>query len=308
MSRLDDLLAKTSRTFALSIPMLPEPTRGHVSIAYLLFRIADTFDDATLWPVSRRVAALERLCGLLDRDGGEAGAPAEWLADLPVEHAGYVELLRSVPEVLSAYRAMPAAAQAVLRRDLTRTARGMADVVRRADADGRLRLRTMRELRDYCYIVAGIVGEMLTELFLLDAPALAPAAGRLRRRSRFFGEALQLVNILKDAASDESDGRFYLPEPAPFPRAFALARSNLDRAASYVEVLQSVAAPDGLVAFTASPALLAGASLDRLSARGPGAKLTRAEVGALMDRMFEDLAAGRAVLRGRRGDRAVARP
>jgi len=57
MANLDDLLEKTSRTFALSIPMLPEPTRRHVSIAYLLFRVADTFEDASLWPRARRLAA-----------------------------------------------------------------------------------------------------------------------------------------------------------------------------------------------------------------------------------------------------------
>ncbi|MBK7863440.1 MAG: squalene/phytoene synthase family protein, partial [Archangiaceae bacterium] len=55
---LDDLLVKTSRTFALAIPMLPEPTRREVSVAYLLFRIADTFEDATTWPRAERIAAL----------------------------------------------------------------------------------------------------------------------------------------------------------------------------------------------------------------------------------------------------------
>jgi len=69
MATLDDLLEKTSRTFALSIPMLPEPTRRHVGIAYLLFRIADTFEDAALWPRDRRVAALGDLETLLRGEG-----------------------------------------------------------------------------------------------------------------------------------------------------------------------------------------------------------------------------------------------
>ncbi len=57
---LDDLLLKTSRTFALSIPLLPEPTRREVGIAYLLFRVADTLEDATLWTARRQVEQLER--------------------------------------------------------------------------------------------------------------------------------------------------------------------------------------------------------------------------------------------------------
>jgi farnesyl-diphosphate farnesyltransferase len=61
VANLDSLLEKTSRTFALSIPMLPEPTRRHVSLAYLLFRVADTFEDAARWPRDRRLAALDDL-------------------------------------------------------------------------------------------------------------------------------------------------------------------------------------------------------------------------------------------------------
>src|SRR5204862_5048117 len=94
MAQLDDLLEKTSRTFALSIPMLPEPTRRHVGISYLLFRIADTFEDAARWSRAKRLAALDELARLLETPGGEERASAHWLADPPVSHAGYLELLR----------------------------------------------------------------------------------------------------------------------------------------------------------------------------------------------------------------------
>jgi len=296
MVKLDDLLEKTSRTFALSIPMLPEPTRRHVEIAYLLFRVADTFEDAARWPREARIAALDELAELLTTRGGEHAASARWLEAIPLEHAGYLELLRETPAVLEAYWEMPAGARSALAADLLRTVSGMAGFVRRGDARGNLRLATARELRDYCYVVAGIVGEMLTELFLVDHPALAPVAGRLRRRSRFFGEGLQLVNILKDAASDATEGRIYLPDNLDRPAVFARARRDIDHAAEYVRTLGRAGAPEGLIAFTGSPAILARASLDRIESAGPGAKLTRPEVAALMERMFEDLAAGRDVI------------
>ena len=57
-------------------------------------------------------------------------------------------------------------------------------------------------------------------------------------RSRFFGEALQLVNILKDASSDATEGRIYLPPGVDRARVFALARRDLDTAAAYVGTLQ----------------------------------------------------------------------
>jgi farnesyl-diphosphate farnesyltransferase len=307
MASLDDLLAKTSRTFALSIPMLPEPTRRHVGVAYLLFRIADTFEDAALWGRERRVGALHDLGVLLERPGSESEAAARWLDDIPIEHAGYVELLRETPFVMSEYWSMPEAAREALRRDLLRTVRGMADVVRRGDARGNLRLADLRDLRYYCYVVAGIVGEMLTELFLIDSPALDRVAARLRRRSRFFGEGLQLVNILKDSAVDATEGRTYLPAAVDRAVVFALARADLNRAAEYVTTFQSAGAPDGFVAFTGSPAILARASLDRLDAKGPGAKITRDEVASLMERMFEDLGAGRPVIGVQDGRRTTAR-
>ena len=187
---------------------------------------------------------------------------------------------------------MPDAAREALRRDLSRTIAGMQDVVGRGDERGNLRLGSVRELRDYCYVVAGIVGEMLTELFLIDRPELAPVAGALRRRSRFFGEGLQLVNILKDCASDATEGRVYLPAGVDRRIVFDLARGDLERAAEYVAALQDSGAPEGFVAFTASPAILARASLDRLEERGPGSKIGRDEVAALMEKMFEDIGAG----------------
>ena len=62
---LVDLLEKTSRTFALSIPPLPEPTRREVTVAYLLFRIADTFEDAAPMAPEVRIRALRDFKGLV---------------------------------------------------------------------------------------------------------------------------------------------------------------------------------------------------------------------------------------------------
>src|SRR4029453_9715010 len=105
MPNLDDLLVKTSRTFALTIPLLPEPTRREVTIAYLLFRIGDTFEDASHWPRQRRIDALERFPSLLESEpiAAECGAPARWGAAEASENQGYVELLAEMPAVLAAF-------------------------------------------------------------------------------------------------------------------------------------------------------------------------------------------------------------
>lgn len=293
MADLYDLLEKTSRTFALSIPLLPEPTRGRVATTYLLFRIADTFEDAALWPRDRRIEALAEFARLLERPADAAPSAERWAADPPVAHDGYVELVREIPFVLDDYRAMPEPVRTILRRHLLRTARGMADVVRRSGGDGDLRLRSIADLRGYCYIVAGIVGEMLSELYVHDWPALSPSASYLLRRAPFFGEGLQLVNILKDAASDLTEGRSYVPAGADRGAVFALARADLDYARQYVAALERRAAPEGLIAFNALPVLLAQASLDRVEERGPSAKLTRPEVFDVVEKMNAALSEGR---------------
>ena len=286
MADLADLLEKTSRTFALSIPVLPEPTRREVMIAYLLFRIADTFEDAAHWEPDARIAALAEFSGLLREYSRERAETLsrEWVAKRVAHHAGYQELMAEVPFVLDAFFALSPGAIAPIRHHVIRSADGMASIVART-RDGALTLHSVRELQDYCYIVAGIVGEMLSELFLLDRPVLSPIASRLRERAATFGEALQLVNILKDSAVDAEEGRRYLPAEVPKTEVFALARKDLGVAGEYIRALQSVSAPRGLIEFTALPVQLAWAALERVEKHGPGSKVSRPEVFLITQRL-----------------------
>jgi farnesyl-diphosphate farnesyltransferase len=297
--RVHDLLVKTSRTFALAIPVLALPTLREVTVAYLLFRIADTFEDASQeWPEERQLWALERFAELLRRPGREAAASlaAECLEPPPTRHPGYLELLADIPLVMEAFAVLSAEARGIVRRHTLRTTEGMAGFVRRTGDDGVLRLESVDDLRGYCYVVAGIVGEMLTDLFLLAGPELTPMAETLRRRAALFGEGLQLVNILKDSTSDAGEGRNYVPAGIPREAIFELARADLDAAAEYCLAIQQAGGPVGILRFTALPVALAWATLDRVEAKGPGAKLTRPEVFLIQKRMNRAIAAGEPVL------------
>lgn len=293
---LDDLLQKTSRTFALAIPLLPEPTRTEVGLAYLLFRVADTYEDAVKWSPAQRIDALERFVELFETPALQE-RHARALVELsrtspPLEHAGYLELLATLPELLQATNALRPGARAILERHTVRTAEGMSQVVSRADAAGNLRLTTKQDLKDYCYLVAGIVGELLTELFVLDTPSLERELGELRETMLAFGEGLQLVNILKDAASDATEGRVFLPEGLSLPDAFAMARADLARGDRYVRALQRGGAPRGYLAFTGLSLVLAWKALDVLEHAGSGAKVSRDDVGALFGKLEQALEGG----------------
>jgi farnesyl-diphosphate farnesyltransferase len=296
MADLDDLLAKTSRTFALSIPLLPEPTRREVTVAYLLFRIADTFEDATRWSPARRMMALGELGDLLagaPRPEAAAGLAERWLADPPGEqHEGYLELVRETPFVLRELWELAPGSQAAIRHHLRRTIDGMARFVARAQGRERLQLRSLDDLTEYCYVVAGIVGELLTELYLLGCRELQRVADTLRQRARSFGEGLQLVNILKDSAADAREGRSFLPLTVDRAEVFRRARQDLEAAAEYTVALQHAGAPRGMVAFNALPVLLARATLDRVEEAGPGAKVPRPQVFEILAEMERALEAG----------------
>ena len=104
MTDVDDLLQKTSRTFALTIPLLPRRRAHEVGLAYLLFRIIDTFEDATRWPpdaAHRGHPATSCRCWRRPTRRRRTASPTAACADPPVDHAGYLELLREIPFVLS---------------------------------------------------------------------------------------------------------------------------------------------------------------------------------------------------------------
>lgn len=298
MAKLLDLLEKTSRTFALSIPLLPEPTRREVTIAYLLFRIADTFEDATDWPRERRIMALEEFCGLLENSDPAAARriTSSWARDVPVQHIGYLELLGETPFVIDSFREMNPESRSIVHDHTVRTAKGMAGIVSRTDDDGVLRLESLQDVRDYCYVVAGIVGEMLTELFLVGRAKLNNLGPELRDRAARFGEGLQLVNILKDSATDESEGRVYVPPQVSRGELFKLAHQDLEAASEYTLALQGAGAEHGLVAFNALPVRLAWATLAKVEAEGPGSKISRQTVWEIVAGMQRALSEGRPAL------------
>ena len=292
--RLDELLERSSRTFALTIPLLPEPTRLEVTLAYLLFRVADTLEDATAWGSETKLAELERFARCVEgRDEGDGAAlAASWLARPPLVHAGYLELLGELPFVLRATRTLRPTAWAIVSRHTARTTRGMAAFVARED-DGAVRVRDLVDLRAYCYTVAGIVGEMLTELFLLGWSQLGAIASELRADASAFGEGLQLVNILKDSDADALEGRRFLPAGADREGIATMAAAGLDAASRYCARLEAAGAERGLLASTALPVVLARATLDVLQRLGPGAKLGRVQVAALVARLQGAIAMGR---------------
>src|SRR5258707_4973843 len=168
----DELMARTSRTFALAVPLLPHKTRRAVSLSYLLFRTADTLEDADVWDRDTRLEGLADFVALLQRvDQSQAKSLSrKWLDLRPTSHDGYLALIDALPIVLAELSALEPAVQSIVKTHAIRTAQGMASFIRRADHRGSLALTDLPDLMAYCYVVAGIVGELFTAGFLHDAP------------------------------------------------------------------------------------------------------------------------------------------
>lgn len=275
---VDGLLQETSRTFALAVPLLGAPTRRAVGLAYLLFRSADTLEDASTWSAAERRAALETFAEMLAARRYDREVVDGWLARGVTSHAGYARLLRQFPELMAEIDALPTAE--ILRRHGRRMALGMRDMIEPSERG----LANVEELRAYCYIVAGIVGELLTELFVHDAPGVARVEADLHAHERAFGEGLQLVNILKDEVDDRAEGRSFLPAGVTRSDVIDLAAADLRAARQYIGALDRAEAPRGMRAFTALPCELAEKTLAELQRQGPGAKVPRAEVLAMFAR------------------------
>jgi farnesyl-diphosphate farnesyltransferase len=207
------LLPDVSRTFALSIELLPDALREPVRVGYLLCRIVDTIEDDARLPLDAREALFEVFEAALTRGLATARAlellaEATDVGDVPAER----ELIRGASHVFARYAALRPAAREALHAPVLEMARGMRGYARRTHAAGRLRLTDVPDLERYCYFVAGTVGELLTALFAHVHGADAALLARVEADAVPFGLALQLVNIVKDCAEDQERGVCYLPE------------------------------------------------------------------------------------------------
>lgn len=285
---IEQLLQTTSRTFALSIPLLPSPLDHKITLAYLVFRISDTFEDADHLDRADRRRGLYGFCELLD-DMSEVAAEQwalAWNQQRVSINDHYNRLLRETPQVIAAVGELDAPSREAIVQHAKRSACGMAEFLNRADESACLSLSNLADLRRYCYFVAGIVGELITDLFILDRNDLAKASA-LRQFAGDFGEGLQLVNILKDASDDKKCGRVYLPEDVPVADVFELAFDDLRKAHLYVETLREMSAPPGYIAFCDAPIQLAKATLETVHKNGPGSKIPKDEMFALLQSVME---------------------
>jgi farnesyl-diphosphate farnesyltransferase len=204
------ILPGVSRTFSLSIRLLPGQLGAAVRCAYLLCRIADTIEDEPQLSAADKASLLDLLGVCFD----EPAAAKELVARTAgiLGKAEHLRLVHNADLVFIAFRDLPAPTRRHVQHWVREMIAGMRKFVL-AYPRG-VRIQTLAEYKEYCYYVAGTVGFLLTDLWHEHVPSIgARQYAILRSHCQGFAEALQTVNILKDVARDaEHENSVYVPE------------------------------------------------------------------------------------------------
>jgi farnesyl-diphosphate farnesyltransferase len=206
----DHILPYVSRTFALTIPQLPLGLRTAVTCAYLLCRIADTIEDEPALTPPETLAFLQRFSAVL-AGRGDAGALAREIEQRLTDRTLATErdLVSNMERVIGVMRRLNEPQRAAIQRCVELMCHGMPRFQFSASLKG---VAQSSDLDDYCYYVAGVVGEMLTELFCDYSAEIARHRAALSAIAASFAQGLQMTNILKDVWEDRSRGACWLPQ------------------------------------------------------------------------------------------------
>lgn len=215
---LTQILPRVSRSFYLSLRVLPKSVRRPIGLAYLFCRAADTIADTALLPPATRLAYLEQYRATF-ADGGSAGVTALRQAlsgsqQQPAER----ELLARLEDCFVLLNELPIVDRCAINELVLTLTQGMAMDLRAfpRENEGAIgALETREDLDLYTYFVAGCVGEFWTTMTMAYLPTLRHwAKAEMTARGVRFGKGLQLTNILRDLAQDLRIGRCYLPRLA----------------------------------------------------------------------------------------------
>ena len=298
-----NILPLVSRTFALNIMQLKGDIFKTVLLGYLLFRIADTFEDTIYQDEREKIANLRDFSEIFERDKDLSHRLKlyESLKFRWKEISDTKSLIENGHIVLRCYFNLLDTYRKIIDPLIVETSEGMAKFQKRAlKNDSEIfQLTDIKELEEYCYYVAGIVGVMLTKIFC-QRESIKKKKSSLEKFQIHFGLALQLINIIKDYKKDISRGWCYIPRTITEKHNIELDKietlsikqskgiikdmtpvivTYLDSALRYIKLLPLTERPIRM--FCIIPFVLGYKTLHKI-AKMEGNKLSREEVTLIM--------------------------
>ena len=307
-----------SRSFYLSIRLLPAKLRDPVALAYLLARATDTIADTAQLDRVTRMAQLGTLARAIQGEPSEAiGTLISSFAPLQTE-ANERALIEQLPTCLQWLELLTPDDRRDVREVLARINEGQAFDVERFGDDTRVTaVANAAELDRYTYLVAGSVGEFWTTVSARHLPRFSvKPLDEMIRLGVEYGKGLQLLNILRDAGDDLRRGRCYLPadelhslglDPAVLQENPAAAepvmetwRARADRGLQAGIEYAAVIRSSRVRLATALPALIGARTLSLLRETREESitrriKVPRAEVRQMLFRIARCLASPRSI-------------
>ena len=207
------MLPRVSRTFAPTIRMLPKKLNKTVTVAYLLCRIADTVEDEASLTQEEKRRHLLLFADIFRLQSDEVKEKfLKGMQKIP-DHSADVDLLKNLNKVWSVYQSFSPEVQKLIGIWVVEMTMGMIKYAQSSNRRKWQFLKSMQELDEYTYYVAGTVGHLLTALFAHFSKKITPViVQRLENFSESFGKGLQMVNIIRDMTRDLRRGQSYIPD------------------------------------------------------------------------------------------------
>jgi farnesyl-diphosphate farnesyltransferase len=226
------ILGSVSRTFALTIPLLPANIEKVVGNTYLLCRIVDTIEDAAdLSAETKQSLSVLFLDAVLEKTSVESFVQPCLQALKNYSNQDELDLIAHTPTVLRILHTCSSDDQQAVSRCVSIMSEGMSFFHGKQNQRG---LQDLPEFEQYCYVVAGVVGELLTTVFSNHSPAFKKQMAGHEDLAITFGQALQMTNILKDSPEDKARGVSWKPANVSQIELLKIAHQKLQDSLNYI--------------------------------------------------------------------------
>nr|WP_216860578.1 squalene/phytoene synthase family protein [Polynucleobacter sp. MWH-Jannik1A5] len=226
------ILNSVSRTFALTIPLLPPSIEKVVGNTYLLCRIVDTIEDAAeLSAQTKQALSALFLDAVLEKVSVENFVKSCLEALKNYSNPDELDLIANTPTVLRILHTCSSDDQQAVSRCVSIMSEGMSFFHGKQNQAG---LQDLAEFEKYCYVVAGVVGELLTTIFSNHSHAFKKELVGHENLAIAFGQALQMTNILKDSPEDRARGVSWKPINMSQAELLKIAYQKLQDSLKYI--------------------------------------------------------------------------
>lgn len=215
---LGDVLKSVSRSFYLTLAILPQAVRGQIGLAYLFARAADTIADTGELDDRVRLQCLQELNRQLYKDDPEWGHIQTIQAQVIAKQSNPDErrLLERLEQCFRLYLGFNHLDRAHIAQVVSVLIGGMEFDLQQFPKTNGQGVRALPDFQDfeyYTYAVAGCVGEFWTKMICTHIPGMRcwDHATMIPLGIR-YGKGLQMVNILRDLPQDLKQGRCYIPD------------------------------------------------------------------------------------------------